>query len=417
MANAFLYASQACINQFFRQNSIPHSILLLLLSFFISFLPACQRPFEQDLIIVHEECPEQEALSVEVETPIEDTIDWNFYLANLYETDRKGRILDAPIMEHYLMAASDSVPVFFPAINASLKQALRRNLKLIDYAKSGNKTALKEATYRLLYADNEADDLSEHFNLIKSWGKDKRGNAKFTGYYSPFLNVKSVPDDKYCHPIYRKPPNWEGKLPSRKAIQEGALEKKGLTIAWTNDPIGLYYMHIQGSGFINYKDSDRLQLLKFAGSNGHKYRSIETLLARQDRYPIESISINGIRKFFRNYPHLMDSVLALNPSYTFFNKGPAQIIGAGGVPLTENYSVAVDTRYFPLGSLFLAAIPVYNDRGKITHHTFTYLVAQDKGGAIKGPGHLDIYCGVGLPGQKLAMHRHHYGRLWLLEPK
>ncbi|MCB0640079.1 MAG: hypothetical protein KDC44_00495 [Phaeodactylibacter sp.] len=53
----------------------------------------------------------------------------------------------------------------------------------------------------------------------------------------------------------------------------------------------------------------------------------------------------------------------------------------------------------------------------MTHHTFTYLVAQDKGGAVRGPGHLDIYCGVGLPGQTLAMYRHHFGRLWLLELK
>ncbi|MCB0640375.1 MAG: MltA domain-containing protein, partial [Phaeodactylibacter sp.] len=305
-----------------------HGILILLGGLF-GCHPELEAEFMREICIV----PDSALLLVEADT--EDTVDWDYLLANRYEMDRKGRQLEALQMEQKLVEASP-VEVYFPPIGPEFKQALRRNIRLLDAIDHPQKEALKEASYRLLHFEGDPQELQSQFKLKQSWGTDKRGNAKFTGYYSPFLNVKAHPDERYLHPIYRKPPNWEGPLPDRRAIQEGILEDKDLTIAWTNDPIGLYYMQIQGSGFIKYKDEDRLELLKFSGGNGHPYRSIETYLAEQDRYPISSISINGIRTFFKKHPELLDSILALNPSYTFFARGPSQVIGAGGVPLTAN---------------------------------------------------------------------------------
>ena len=80
-------------------------------------------------------------------------------------------------------------------------------------------------------------------------------------------------------------------------------------------------------------------------------------------------------------------------------------------------SIAVDPAFIPLGSVVLAEIPRLNEQGQFLGHQLTLLVAQDTGGAIRGPGHVDLYMGAGLEAQRKASAMHHYGRLWLLKEK
>ena len=114
---------------------------------------------------------------------------------------------------------------------------------------------------------------------------------------------------------------------------------------------------------------------------------------------------------------LEKEILFTNPSYVFFDRKRAIPHGAGHVPLTADYSIAVDPKYIPLGSTLLAAIPSVDAKGDFSHHEFRIVVAQDIGGAIRGSGHVDVYCGVGIAAQKKAMAFHQYGSLWLLLPK
>ena len=130
-----------------------------------------------------------------------------------------------------------------------------------------------------------------------------------------------------------------------------------------------------------------------------------------------SISMEGIKSFLAKNPQLRDTVLNYNPSYTFFHDKGNKPLGAGTVPLTEMISIAVDPRYIPLGSVLLAAVPVINDAGNVIRHDYKILLAQDVGGQINGPGHIDYYCGTGKKGQERASKHHHYGNLWLLLPK
>ena len=91
-------------------------------------------------------------------------------------------------------------------------------------------------------------------------------------------------------------------------------------------------------------------------------------------------------------------------------------VGAGLVQLLAEYSIAVDKRFIPLGSCLLARVPII-ERNKVTHHEYRLLLAQDIGGAIKGPGRIDLYTGIGEQARRKASALHHYGNLWLLLPK
>ena len=113
----------------------------------------------------------------------------------------------------------------------------------------------------------------------------------------------------------------------------------------------------------------------------------------------------------------MEEVLYSNPSYVFFRPSKARVSGAGPVPLTPEYSIAVDPKYIPLGSCLLAAVPIHDKKGNFTHHEYRILLAQDTGGAINGPGHVDLYTGIGKQAKRDAGYTHHYGGLWLLLPK
>jgi membrane-bound lytic murein transglycosylase A len=127
--------------------------------------------------------------------------------------------------------------------------------------------------------------------------------------------------------------------------------------------------------------------------------------------------LDGIKKYLRQNPDQMEEVLFANPSYTFFRPTRSAVKGAAGVPLVEGVSIAADPDYFPLGSVVLASVPVYNKKGKIIDHEFKILLPQDTGAAINGPGHVDIYTGVGTRAKRAASAYHHYGNMWILLPK
>ena len=128
------------------------------------------------------------------------------------------------------------------------------------------------------------------------------------------------------------------------------------------------------------------------------------------------MSFKGIKRFLQRNPSLRDSVLHFNPAYTFFTPKRGLVKGAGQVPLMKAISIAADPKYFPPGSVLLATIPIY-EKGRISHHEYRLLLPQDVGSAVKGPGHVDVYCGVGTAGEKMASRLHHYGKIWMLTPK
>ena len=110
------------------------------------------------------------------------------------------------------------------------------------------------------------------------------------------------------------------------------------------------------------------------------------------------------------------SVFSSDPSYVFFRQIPDSDggpVGALGVPLTPGRSVAVDPRTTPLG------FPVFiSTEGQGIGTRLNRLVlAQDTGGAIRGPVRADYFWGFGPGAGERASHMKENGRMWLLLPK
>lgn len=248
-------------------------------------------------------------------------------------------------------------------------------------------------------------------------GDDDRGNLQYTGYYVPIMQVRHVADEQYRYPLYRKPTLFtDTPLPDRRQIDfEGALQGQGLEIAYSDSLIDNFFLQVQGSGVVQYEDGHR-RLLSWGGVNGHPYRSLGKKLIEDGEIAKESISAQAIKTWLLAHPEQQEDVLSHNPSYLFFVEGQDKPIGAANVPLTPYASIAVDPAYIPLGAVVLGQIPILDQNGELVRHELRLLLAQDKGGAIKGPGHVDLYHGIGEQAHHEAGQLKHYGKLWLLLP-
>ena len=338
-----------------------------------------------------------------------------------------GKLKNAELLPNYYNKTNLSIfPL--PIIDNQLTYALEQQLKLLKRRKQNFSQKFGNISLNivdlattielfLLWQRTFPQGLEEHLNAYQLKGSDGRGNIYFTGYYTPELKVKKHRNKHYKYPLYAYPKNWKGRLPSRKQIDgKGALKGHELELAYTQNLADIYYMQLQGSGLVRYPNGKR-SYFGFAGSNRHPYNSIGRHIKNNENISLKNISVTGIKNFLQHNPTLVEPILFTNPSYVFFVPSNSSPKGAGQVPLTANYSIAVDVKHLPLGSCLLAALPVLDENGRFSHHKYQFVVAQDVGGAIRGSGHVDVYCGIGEKGQQKAMALHHYGQLWLLLPK
>jgi len=271
-----------------------------------------------------------------------------------------------------------------------------------------------------------------------------RAEGLFTGYYEPLLDGSPVPDDRFRHPVYRLPddlvtvdlglfdPELEGRriagrldgrrlvpYPDRAGIEDGALAGRGLELLWVDDPVALFFLHIQGSGRVRLPDG-RLVRIGYAGQNGHPYRAIGRDLVELGELAREEVSLFSIRDWLRAHPERAPEIMARNRSYVFFrelgevaeDEGP---IGSMGVPLEPGRSLAVDRRFLPLGVPLWLDTTVPDPEGERPFRRL--VVAQDTGGAIRGVVRGDIFFGSGPEAEFRAGHMKHPGRLFLLLPR
>ncbi len=320
--------------------------------------------------------------------------------------------------------------VKLPRFTNELIKGLNYQLKVLKYRKKEQLQAYGEVdptieklekTVQLLLEQQhkEKPDFSTTLDATPMEGEDGKGSVYYTGYFTPVLKVSNVKTAEYKYPIYSRPKDWSGKLPTRRQIDgEQILKGKGLEIAYAKNLLDIYFMQVQGSGIVEFPDGTN-QILAFAGTNGRKYRSVGRYMMQTGHANEQNVSLNKIKQFFSENPHLIDPLLFVNESYVFFSLVKYQKTpkGAGHVPLTTEYSIAVDKEYIPIGSCLLAKVPIIGNNNQIKHYEYRILIAQDVGGAIKGPGRVDLYTGVGDEGRRKASALHHYGSLWLLMPK
>lgn len=265
----------------------------------------------------------------------------------------------------------------------------------------------------------------------------------FTGYYEPLLHGSRKRGGRFQVPLYIRPPELvmvdlgsfreelrgqriagrveDGQLipyPDREEIEEGALAGRDLELVWVDDPVDAFFLQIQGSGRIQLAEGGEMRV-GYAAQNGHPYFAIGKDLIEREALKPEEVSMQSIRQWLEAHPEEAPDVMARNASYVFFQaiegEGP---LGAEGVPLTPGRSLAVDRKYLPLGlPVWLSAgIPPARE-GQPDDKMRRLLVAQDTGGAIRGPVRGDVFWGHGDEAAAIAGRMKHRGRLWALLPK
>ncbi len=207
---------------------------------------------------------------------------------------------------------------------------------------------------------------------------------------------------------------------SREEIdQKKTLAGKGLEILWCSDMVDIYVLQVQGSGKVDLGDGNVLSVL-YDGQNGRPYKSIGKYLIDTGAMTSENMSLQATREYLRSHPDKLTDVLNQNQSYVFFRLDTGPSIGNIGVALTPGRSIATDAKLFPKGALgFIVTQKPVIENGVIRQWVpFTrFVVNQDTGGAIKGPGRADLFCGQGPEAELTAGNLQHEGELYFLVRK
>ncbi|OOF39686.1 murein transglycosylase A [Rodentibacter rarus] len=243
-------------------------------------------------------------------------------------------------------------------------------------------------------------------------GFDGYQNVLMTGYYSPVIHARRTPQGKFQHPIYAMPAN---KRFTRAQIYAGALEGKGLELAYSDSMLDNFLLGVQGSGYVDFGNGN-LNYFAYAGQNGFKYQAVGRLLVEDGEIPKEKMSIQAIRDWGKANPSRVQGLLERNPSYVFFKNDPSgKVKGSAGVPLVPMAAVASDRNVIPSGSVLLVEVPdIDNDGNWKGTHKLHLMVALDVGGAVNGH-HFDLYRGIGDQAGHIAGLSKHYGRVWVLQ--
>jgi peptidoglycan lytic transglycosylase A len=285
--------------------------------------------------------------------------------------------------------------------------------------------------------------IKENYLIYTTVGSDTPEQVFFTGYFEPVLQGSLNKDTEYQIPIYVRPddlttidlslfsPQFKGEtivgrytnqsvVPyyDRKEIEyQGLLEGKVQEIAWLKDRLDLFFLQIQGSGKINL-DNGEIINVHYHGSNGQPYRSIGKLLVDEGKISREEISMQKILDYLRNHPEEIETVLNYNPSYVFFKVEKDGPLGSLEVKLTPGRSIALDRRLFPPAGLAFIETkkPSINEDGTIQKWVAfsRFVLNQDTGGAIRGPGRADLFWGSGPYAEIAAGQMQELGNLYFL---
>jgi membrane-bound lytic murein transglycosylase A len=282
--------------------------------------------------------------------------------------------------------------------------------------------------------DDMRKRISAKFDIYRSKGSDGDGSVLFTGYYEPLLEGSLERTDKYRYPLYKVPPDLAvrakqigrmkgGKFVpyySRREIDaEGVLQGKNLALAWVSDPLELYSLHIQGSGKIKLEDGTILTI-GFAQTNGRPFSSVTKFML--DNGKIKSSEASYRHEFLKGKSdEEIYDVLSHNERYTFFRFLNMEPVGSLGEAVTPDRTIATDPDFFPEGALAFIRLrkPVFDTEGHIKERVDAsrFVLSQDKGSAIKGPGRVDIFCGFGNQAESTAGTLKEKGELYLLIKK
>lgn len=338
------------------------------------------------------------------------------------------------------------------ALPALLKSCGTR-LKFADTAPVGpNGIAGTVADWRqpcAAAATVDASDDGAARKFFETWFQPYRCNNNavaeglFTGYYEAELAGARMRGGAFQTPLRKRPPDlvmvelndFAGELgdtrpdlkgvriggrvtngrlkpyETRAQIEAGALDRLDLALLWVDDPVAAFFLEIQGSGRVTLPDG-AVARVGYDGQNGWPYVAIGRVLVDRGLLDREGASMQGIRAWLAAHPDQAKGIMDENRSYVFFREltgdGP---LGSEGVVLTPGRSLAVDRSFLPLGA------PIWLDASDTASQIRRLLVAQDSGGAIRGPVRGDVFWGHGSEAEQRAGGQRARGSDYILLPK
>ncbi len=314
-------------------------------------------------------------------------------------------------------------------------------------------SALREVCPRALALPETVDDetakkfIEANFRPVRI-SKLGETTGLLTGYYEPEVEGSLTLTEGFTVPLYRRPPELISKarlgkrylragFPStggaghrvngrivdyhdRAAIEDGALANRGLEIVWLRDAADAFFIQIQGSARIRLQDG-KLVRVNYAAHNGHNFTPIGRNLIETGIVPRDEMSMENIRMFIAEMPDEGRELMRKNRAFTFFriveNLPPdSEAVGAQGLSLVKDRSIAVDNKLHVYGSLFWieAKLQLQNTRDGQTFNRL--MVAQDTGSAIVGIARADIYFGGGPEAGSIAGRIRNPGAFFMLVP-
>ena len=260
--------------------------------------------------------------------------------------------------------------------------------------------------------------------------------GKFTAYYEPLIHVSYSKDETYKYPIHAKPTDlvefnprdFDQTMPSKRLVgrvngqklvpyfnRADILSGKGKvqTLLWADSFVDVFVMHIQGPAVAEFPDGSRIRI-SYADTNGREFKGIGSILLKHGELKPGEASMGNVKKWLLANPEKALKYMNENQRYVFHQLiGATGPLGAMGLPLTAQRSLAVDKSYVPLGALLWleTTAPDKQPIRKLVN-------AQDVGGAIKGAIRGDFYWGSGGDDiLELAGKMNAAGNYYILMPK
>ncbi|WP_431629196.1 murein transglycosylase A [Alkalinema pantanalense] len=333
-------------------------------------------------------------------------------------------LAEKPLMNH--------VPGLVRAIDHSLRY-LQSDASAADYlrlripgvTRDRVRRSLKRFRTLLLKAETPQQlqaSVRQEFEFYTATGKDGQGTVDFTGYFEPVYAASYKPTPEFRYPIYRQPGNfarWPKPHPTRADLEgkDGLQGNKGLLkgseLVWLKDRLDAFLIQVQGSAQLRFEDGSKMTI-GYAGNTQYPYVGIGRELVKDGKLKLEELSLPKVVGYFQQHPAELDEYLPRNQRFVFFrNTQGSPAIGSLGVPVTAERSIATDKKLMPPGALAIIQTQVPN--AKLEQESVgRFVLDQDTGGAIIGPGRVDIFMGTGDLARDRAGLIHSTGKLYYL---
>ena len=334
----------------------------------------------------------------------------------------------------------------------SLRQAAARSLDYVEklpskqtkvFDRSVSAADVQTVLDAVVAATNSADwpgAVCDHLRLYRA---ELPAPLLVTGYYQPELPASRERTERFRYPLYRTPSDLvdvdlgqfcsgcaghtahgrvqDGKLVpyySRAEIDAGALAGRDDELAWLDDPVEAFFLHVQGSALLRFDDGVHMEI-SYSSSNGRPYSSLGRVLIEQGKMTRDTVSLMALKDYLHTHADEQAALMATNPRYIFFRTVVVGPIGSVGVPLTGGRSIAADASVYPPGALaFLRIDP--RDQQSVSRPVPTFArfaVIQDAGTAITGPSRIDVFWGTGANAESIAGDMRNPGELYLVFPE